>query len=432
MIRPRINQNRPKKNTDDHAVKIGLGADVTNPATVFSLVSDAMNSPATTIPVIEQQTLDYAGPINDKDAVAAFPTEWKFFNHESNPGVDNVQTTFQHPGILQSAIIVKGVGFHVFAEPICFTSPMNLWTGTNGAPDVAMLAPISPDVFSPGMLGTPTGLAALGLATGFGLQPGTFSWGWKQQLAAWHLIEAYTFQWTVRQRYDLLKESARYVAHFGSFSDKVGAGTSQVAVMPFFAAANRRLRDLGAPNGVALPITHKRQGVWATGGEPAQTDTFIPSRAYMTADVTYGGLALQETYRNQPIHMLPVPYCIKSNSPLGLNLVATDEVHLAELIRLMSVGNQQGAGFPATQYPDAMVAPIGNPSTSGPEVDLNATPAVFNSPAFTGSADVSGGNLSIGMLVFGWEVTDDAMEQICSDPSLKAQLNNQFGILIAG
>lgn len=430
MITPAVNQNRPKKTQDDPAVKIGLGADLASPGLLFSLVQDAMNSPATTIPVIEQQTLDYGGVITDADAVKAFPSEWKFFNHESNAGVDAVQTTFQHPGILQSGIIVKGVGFHVFAEPLCFTQQVNMWIGPDGAPPISggPLPPISPDVFSHN-----ASFATLGLAAGYGLIPGTLSWGWPMQLAAWHMIEAYTFQWTVRNRYDLLKESARYVAHFGSFSDKVGAGTSEVPVMPFARSLNDRLRKLGAPAGIALPIDHKRQGLWAGGTEPLNSpdDTFIPSRAYGMAPVTWGGLSLQETYRNMPIHMLPVPYCIKSSSPLGLNLVATDNVHLNALINLMSAGNQTGV-FPASVTADAAVAAGFNAAGAGQEVDLNATPAIFSSRTQVQNADFKGGNLSIGMLVFGWEMTDDAVEQICSDQSLKNQLNSQFGLLIAG
>jgi hypothetical protein len=424
MIAPQVKSI--KKDPNDAAVKIGLGADLLNPNIVFDLVQDAMNSPATSIPVIEQQTLDYAGIINDKDAIAAFPVEWKFFNHESNPGVDAVQTTFQHPGILQSAIIVKGVGFHVFAEPLCFTQQVNMWSVGGFAPEGTTAPPISPDVFSQ------NALASLGLGAGGALVPGNFSWGWPMQLAAWHMIEAYTFQWTVRQRYDLLKESARYVAHFGSFSDKVGAGTSEVPIMPFVQNVNRRLRTLGTPAGIALPIDHKRQGLWNVGVDPTvNTDTFIPSRAYQTAPVTWGGLSLQETYRNMPIHMIPVPYCIKSNSPLGLNLVATDQIHLNALIALMSAADQTGGPFPPAVVADVSVLPGFN-AAGGPEVDLNATPAIFNSMTQVQNVDFKGGNLSIGMLVYGWEVTDDALDQICTNADIKNRLNSQFGLLIAG
>lgn len=293
----------------DENCKIGLGVDTNSSNAIVDMLTDALNSPMTTIPVIEHTTLDYNGVLTQTEAVSAFGLQLNFFNDSAGDEADATQTTFVHPGILQNAIIVNAIGFHVFAEPLCFTQIGN---SLSPVPLVAQQSPASPDVFSQN-----TTNGNLGLVTGQTLTPAAISWGWPMQYAAWNLIEAYTFEWVVRQRYDLLKESARYIAHFGSFSDKVGAGTSQVPVTPFARVINARYRTKGT-SGIVLPIDHVRQGLFAQGGEiSAEGDVFRPSSDFQLADVTWGGLALQDQYRNQPWRRLPTPYCIFKRDPAG-------------------------------------------------------------------------------------------------------------------
>lgn len=408
-----------KKNKNDANLKIGLGADLSNLGVCYSLVEDALNQPATTIPVIEHTTIDYAGVITDAEANAAFPPEWKFFNQDLNPGADAQPSTFEHPGILQSAIIVRGVGFHVFAEPLCFTADGN---ALSPAPSVGQAAPMSPDVFS--NLATST---VLGLSGGQSLTPSTLSWGWPMQYAAWNLVEAYRFEWVVRNRYDLLMESARYIAHFTSFSDKIGAGTSQVPVMPFAQRINSRYRAKGT-NSIFLPVDFKRQGLFVNGSEVEQ-DVFRPTGDYRLADVTWGGLALQEAYRNQPLRMLPVPYCIPSGNPIGLKLTVEDEVRHNELIKWMAAGENLGGAVPPVLTPDGNITTAN--TQGGGELTLDTAPIIQVDTTSPVIENFKGGALMIAMLVNGFELTDDAMQAICSDPKLKAQLASGTGLQVA-
>lgn len=406
----------------DENSKIGLGVDTNSPNSIVDMLTDALNSPMTTIPVIEHTTLNYDGVLTNTEAKSAFGLTLNFFNDSAGDEADVEQTTFVHPGILQNAIMVNAIGFHVFAEPLCFTQ---LGNSLSPVPPAAQQSPMSPDVFS-----NNTSLANLGLAAGQTLTPARISWGWPMQYAAWNLIEAYTFEWVVRQRYDLLKESARYIAHFGSFSDKVGAGTSQVPVTPFARVINNRYRTKGT-SGVVLPIDHVRQGLFLSGSE---SDVFRPSSDFQLADVTWGGLALQDQYRNQPWRRLPTPYCIMSGVPLGLKLTASDQIHLNNLIALMSASGGLTQDFGTTPpiiTADQNINAGNNVAASGPELSLDLVPVVAPSLTNAASALYKGGNLSLSMIIKGWEVSDDLLQQICSDPALKAKLTASSGLMLA-
>lgn len=410
---------------DDPSRRLGLGADVLSAAATQDLVADALNAPVTTIPVIEHTTLDYDGVLTQSESVEAFGAELDFFNDPGGANADAVQTTFVHPGILQSAIAVVAVGFHVFAEPFCFTTIGN---ALSPVPATGVLSPVSPDVFSQNASG-----AGLGLTGQQALTPADLSWGWPMQYAAWELIEAYTFEWVVRNRYDLLKESARYVAHFGSFSDKNGASSSEVPVMPFAHRINDRYRLKGTGN-IFLPVDHVRMGLFSFEG--AEEDTFRPSADFAMAPVTYGGLSLQDRVRNPPFRMLGSPYCIPSGTPIGLKLIATDTLHQQMLVSLMSaagagVPSISGGAVPPILTADQNITAGYNVSGSGPEVSLDATPVTANSQTQVGRAQFKGGNLSLSMIAKGYEFTDELMQQICSDPQLKCNLLNQCGLQIA-
>lgn len=403
--------------------RIGLGADVLGAAAAQDLIADALNSPVTTIPVLEHTTLNYDGVLTQTEAVKAFPTELDFFNDPSGAQADQVQSTFVHPGILQSAVAVIAVGFHVFAEPLCFTTIGNAFSPV---PSVGVLSPISPDVYSNNAT-----LGGLGLVAGQSLTPANMSWGWPMQYAAWNLIEAYTFEWVVRNRYDLLRESARYIASYGSYGDKVGASSSQVPVIDFARRVNDRYREKGTSS-IFLPVDHLRMGLF--GFEGAEEDTFRPSADYALAPVTWGGLSLQDHYHNQPYRLLGSPYCIPSSTPLGLKLTVSDTLHQNMLIALMSAaGSVPGAGtgaVPPLLTADQNLIGAGVVG-SGPEVSLDTTPVTAPSQNATIRAGYKGGNLSLSMIIKGYEFTDELMQQICSDPALKCQLLNQCGLQIA-
>ena len=408
---------------DDPWRRLGLGADVLSASAAQDLIADALNSPVTTIPVLEHTTLDYDGVLTQTESVEAFGPELDFFNDPASANADQVQSTFVHPGILQSAVAVVAVGFHVFAEPLCFTAIGN---SLSPVPSVGQLQPLSPDVYSDNAT-----LTALGLVAPQSLTPADLSWGWPMQYAAWELIEAYTFEWVVRNRYDLLRESARYVAHFGSYSDKVGAGTSQVPVIDFARRINDRYRSKGT-TGIFLPVDHVRMGLF--GFEGAEEDTFRPASDFALSPVTWGGLALQEHYRNQPFKLLGSPYCIPSGTPIGLKLTASDVIHQQMLVSLMSAASATptvGGATPPIFTADQNITAGFNVAGSGPEVSLDSTPVVANSRTLTARAAYKGGNLSLSMIVKGYEFTDELMQQICSDPNLKCQLLNQCGLQIA-
>src|SRR5579872_6137485 len=115
MAQKRLGTKQISFKKDDPWRKLAVGA-------AQDLIADALNSPVTTIPVLEHTTLDYDGVLTQIEAVEAFGPELDFFNDPSSANADQTQSTFVHPGILQSAIAVVAVGFHVFAEPICFTT----------------------------------------------------------------------------------------------------------------------------------------------------------------------------------------------------------------------------------------------------------------------------------------------------------------------
>ena len=59
------------------------------------------------------------------------------------------------------------------------------------------------------------------------------------------------------------------------------------------------------------------------------------------------------------------------------------------------------------------------------------TPVTAPSQTQVMRAGYKGGNLSLSMIIKGYEFTDELMAQICSDPVLKCSLLNQCGLQVA-
>jgi hypothetical protein len=399
----------------DSAVRrLGLGQTGLSQSGVATILKSALSCPIMDVPNIEHTTWDITGPIDQEDVVATFGSEIDIFNSGKQVGgVSQVQTTFVHPGILQTGLIVIAVGFHIFADPLCFTA---LGNSLSPAPATTITQPISPDQFT-----QLDSNALLGLSGSQALQKSTLSWGWPMQYAAWHMINGYNFDWIVRNRYHLISESARYVAHFSSYADNFGAGNSQVAVNEFAARVNANYRQYNT-GGIFLPVDHRRQGAFLQTG--VEASAWRPTRDFALADVMWGGLNLQQRNNNKMFRPLTMPYYIPANTPIGLQLNESDTVQANLFRQYLSITNG-GAAVPPITTPDANLA-AGFGFASG-EVSLDANPVLASTASQVGNAEFKGGTLELSMLIKGFEVDDDFAKSM-TDPGLKQALQAEFGL----
>lgn len=401
------------------ARRLGLGAGSnTTDQLVKETLSEVLNPsyPVHLIHNLEHTTWDFDGPITNQEITEIFGNSVDIFNSgKIVPGVDAVQSTFIHPGILQTGIIVTHLGFHIFAEPLCFTALGNVLAPVPVAPEAA---PASNDAMTDKFL-------ASALAAGESLTPAFLSWGWPMQYAAWHFIHAYNFDWIVRQRYHILSESARYIAHFASFSDEVGAGNSTVPVQPFAARANKRLLQEGG-TGIFLPATRHRQGVF-TDGTAGEVDVARADRSNELVPVLWGGLQLQNRYTNCMWRKLHLPHFIPQNSPIGLQLNVSDEVQQQHFYEQMSISD-----FQTTGSIPPVVGPFDPNIQQGldlgyPELSLDATPAPVVAKIPVGRVDVKGGTIEFSMIVKGFEVTDEFAKRM-NEQHMRGHLSGSLGL----
>jgi len=385
---------------------IGLGA---NPSP--EIADGVLQCGFTNVPVIEYVTWTTQLPISDADIDATFGNEIDVLqNPKSVPGIDSVDSSFVVNGILQADMIAYGFGFHVFAEPQSF---MQIGNCLSPAPGAATATPVSPDVF------TSNDVQVLGVPGGSTLTPAILSWGHDDWEAAWHLAQAYQFQWRVYQRILLVNELAADVCYFGPYAEAVAAGTSEVDVIEYARQSNNRYREL-AGGGVFVPVNARRIGsVNAASGVTGPTGVgsgttgnvglFHPTRDFDLAPTTHGGLRNQGSIAaTQPFRKLPRPVLLEKGIPIGMVLVAQDSYHQDQMKRYLSISDELGGNLSIITA-DANLLPT-TPAPTGavsymPELTLDQGANQFSGQQVTTSRiKMKGGVLKLSILIKGLEV----------------------------
>lgn len=392
-----------------NAKMIGLGATPDQPGVADGVLQCGF----TNVPVIEYVTWTTNVPLLDTELTATFGDEIDVLtNPKSVIGIDAVDSSFIVNGILQADMLAYGFGFHVYGEPMTF---MQIGNFVSPAPAAATNSAVSPDVF------TNNDVQVLGLPGGSTILPAIFKWGHDDWHAAWHLANAYQFQWKVYQRILLINELCADVAYFGPYAEAEAAGTSEVDVLEYARVANNRYRSKGGvASGVFNPINARRigsvngaAGVAPPGGAgtavAGNVGLFHPTRDFDLAPATYGGI------RNtggagccQPFRKLPRPVLLEKGLPIGMFLVVQDAYHQAQMLRHLSISENQG-GTVATVTFDASDTGISVAPTAAnafmPELTLDQGANQFSGQRVTTSRTmIKGGTIKLAILIKGLEV----------------------------
>ncbi len=366
----------------------------------------------TQVPVIEYVTWTVQLPLRDVDIAATFGDEIDILGQTTSvAGVASVDSSFVANNTLQVDMLLIGFGIHIFGEPFSFT------TIGNAIPTTATTPIWSLDAWTENDLADSVLFDAT--VTTYGTPaPAILEWGFPCWEAGWNLANAYQFQWKMRQRYLVINEMVADVCYFGPYAEAVAAGTSDVAVQPYFRSVNQRYRDLGA-GFIAQPINARRVGSFtALSGTANNVGTSHVTRDFDLAPTTHGGL------RNQggaaccsPFRKLIRPTLLEAGIPISMIMQATDATHQAEMQRYLSISEGLGGTNAVVPFDTQLggITPAGVAGHTGVELTLEATPSATAQRAQTDRQVFKGGSLQMSTLLKGFEVWGPWKDYIVSN-----------------
>jgi len=371
------------------------------------------------IPVIEEVVWTIPLPLTAEEALATLGDTVNLLSGSSSvPGVASIDSTFLINGILQTDILVQGLGCHIFCEPMSFSTIGNAWE----APAQTVAPPPSPDVFTEldrnnGALGA----AFEGTEPTQTMSPAVFEFGAPVWRAGWNFINAYQFQWRTSQRELVLNELAADVSYFGSFADALAAGTSEVPIIEYVALVNATYRSKGSAT-IFLPVSFRRVGSIDTTPASVTTNVgiFHPTRDFDLAPVTWGGLRWQGYgCKGQMYRPIESPCFLERGIPIGMGFIVQDAVHQAQMLEAVTINNEPLGVNVSVDENLSDITATGTNVMLEQTMDTSAlsVPQVVN----TSRQVFKGGILKIGIKLKGWEMPGGwkayCMQNIVSSPT---------------
>jgi hypothetical protein len=422
---------------NDPARKIGMGADFRHgmgqgtPSQRFiGAVQAQLRSPNWTLPSIEHVRIHYDGPLTDNAITTTFGASINPLGASTDSPPPNsvaVESTMAEPGKFQTSVLVMAVGWHFTPEPLIFTAKGNAWT----TPTSSVNAPVSPDAFDHqddiGILGP------LGAVAG-SLNPAYLDWAAWQEIAAFHMANAYNLVWQMGNRTFLMRESLRNTMYVPGNAQMGSASSSEQDIQYYARLTNQYYRDKLATQSIFLPLERTRIGNMVLtptgGGATTGLSVFRPTRAYETNGATYGGMGLRGLLAgNQEFRRLTSPFLMKPGVPIGLRAdvainASSDQVQMQNWLSASFGGLGSGVGiFPTSFQVDANLQQLGVAAGGavGMEPSLDATVAAEPVTTFQNRTAFKGGSWKISCILKGFELTD-AQAAFLSDPTVQSQL----------
>jgi hypothetical protein len=433
-------ESRLIEKPNDPARKIGMGADFRTgmgqgtPAQRFiGAVQAQLRSPNWTLPSIEHVRIHYDGPLNDNAVQQSFGNSINPLGASIDsppPGSVAVESTMAEPGKFQTSVLVMAVGWHFTPEPLIFTMKGNSWTAptTTGS-----LAPVSPDSFD-SQDDAVGATGPLGAATGSMVQAWA-DWGAWQEIAAFHMANAYNLVWQMGNRTFLMRESLRNTMYVPGNAQNGSSSSSEQDVWYYARNINNYYRNNLSPatQSIFLPADRTRIGnmiLVAGGVTTTGLSVFRPTRAYETVGATYGGMGLRGLLAgNQEFRRLSSPFLMKPGVPIGLRAdvainASSDQTEMQAW--LSATYNGLGGGsIPPTFQVDQNLAATGVVAGGavGMEPSLDATVAAEPITTFSKRAGFKGGSWKLSTILKGFELTD-AQADFLKDPSVQSSLQS--------
>jgi hypothetical protein len=386
-----------------------------------------INCPIWVMPVIEQVRWTLGGPQSDISITKNFGAKIDLFGSgEDAQDIDFVETTMAQPGQLQTHTLACAIGFHIEPEPLCWTADGNAFT----TPETGVAAPISPDVFTQndlfnGALGTPFAGATPTQA----MVAAYLEWGWWANIAAWSMVRGYNLRWKIGQHTNIMDEVLRHTAYMPPNAQEGSASSSEVDIINFVRRANNRYEQLGSGLDF-LPVNRIRIGSVGAGG--ANHGVFRPTRDHERVGATYGGMDLRSMLRgNSEFRKLASPYMIKAGIPIGLFAQECDGVQADIMRQYLSITQGYGGHIPPQITPAGNISgvlPDGSGITPvGLELTLDGNLTQVPQQINMSRAIFKGGELKIGLLVKGFEVTDEWYTTLQNNADVRDIVMNECG-----
>jgi hypothetical protein len=424
-------------NRTDPMRKIGMGANPMAGAgqtseggkNVFiGWVKKALGTPNYTVPSIENVRIHYDGPLSDSAINQTFNASINPLtaNQDNPPPMSvSVESTMAMPGQFQTPTLITAVGWHLTPEPLIFTAKGNGWT----MPTSTVAAPVSPDAWdSQDNIGVngPLGAASNSMVQAW------LDWAAWQEIAFWHMVNAYNLVWQMGNRTFLMRESLRNTAWVPGNAQNGSSSSSEQDIYYYARIVNNYYRANFANNTpqIFLPLERTRIGnmiLVANGTTTTGLSVFRPTRAYETVGATYGGMGLRGFLtNNQEFRRLTSPFLMKPGVPIGLRAdvaisASSDQVQMQNWLSATD-------GFTGAIPPNFSVDTNINPSIGvaaggaiGMEPSLDATVAAEPITTLQNRSNFKGGSWKIGVVLKGFELTDQQASML-SDPSVQAQL----------
>ena len=373
--------------------KIGMGASVGGGGTsrdsrknaLIGMIKSSMVCPTYNLPVLDNVTVHYDGPITDGQLNASFGnTINPLGTNAANPppGAVQVDSTFFQPGEFQLWNLICGIQWRLDYEPFSATILGNSFT----APSVGAAMPVSPDDFNVnGGSGTATaddvtgaaGAASpLGLSTGTTMTQAVLEWAWWAEMAGYYMSRGYNLFWQMGNRESILNDSLRYTAYTPSNAQEGSASSSDVDANFLVRRVNNYYRNNLASPEIFLTADRSRIGNMTLGGV-AGASVFRPTRANEFVGATFGGSSLRAFLRgNNEFRRLSQPVLFAPGVPIGLAAKQsnTDDSNLMRAYLSATYNGVTGINLPGTI-----------PANMTPDLNINAGASIAGTPAVTGA-----------------------------------------------
>jgi hypothetical protein len=395
---------------------IGLGqAPAGSDGADQTTVLNQLKCPFGQVPNLEYVTRTTQLPMSDTDLSQGLGEQVNLL--DTNPqGWDDTDTSFIVSNILQTDMLLTGIGVHAFGEPETFMAIGN----SIAAPATTSDTPVSADAYATADTGV--NKALMGLSGNETMSPAILEWGHAAWMGLWHLTNAYELQFILHQRFYLLNELLADFAYYGPYADGIGSGTNEVDVQEYARQTNNRYRDKNSTS-VFAPVNFRREGsVTGANGSPVPTGSaaaagdplaaqslWHPTRDFDLAEAMQGGL------RNQggagccsPFKRFSRPVLLEAGLPIGLRLQAKDPYHREQMLRYFSISEGQGGTSAVVQFDvnasGLTVAGTANTSVA-PELTLDqGANAYASNQLHTFRVLYKGGVIKLAAILKGFEV----------------------------
>lgn len=381
------------------AKELGMGMPCpSEPASQDECTAMMMCNDSNRFDVVESSewTLDF--PMLDADINKSFGPIIDVFstpNGQPPQGITGAYNTLSVPGLPNSNMVIWGLIIRISVE-----AEGRLIRGNYVIPAVGQTQPqASPDVFD--VQDTTAGIFGAG-ATPI---PGELLTGFPQWRFAYDLAMGYGVNFLKEHGTSLIRQPLKGLAMITPFASAEAAGTTFASNIDRIRAYNDRTAQIGFnPQGVFLPITHKRIGTFlGYGGGATLGGDFPPTREEDASPTMFGALGMpQNPFAPSPL-LFSKPAFWPAGRPISIQLEVLGNAGTpwqADMQRWLSItggtngqaGNDLNLALSQTLTGNTLAGPVEQSLDAAP----TAVPVIVNTNRMLGK--IGKASMFIGLL----------------------------------